>query len=439
MARIDERDLDELRLVRRQKRKKAELTAYIILITICVLVFAGAAFLIHYLSGKVKDRRVEQQAEVAAEVEAAEEESAVIETPEESQEAIEYTEEDILSEIIEGVLAEESIEDKVSGLFIVTPEQLTGVDTAVKAGAGTQEALAAYAVGGITYYPKNIKSTDQIKEMLDSTTSMSKYPLFTVLSEQAAYADGVKEILAYGTDTEVTDEESADAAAKAMGTELFKNGFNFCIAPSTDLQSEPQEGEEGEEGADTQDNGAIKDIAYGFSKGLKESGISACPYVFPMKGDTLSGPASSDVTKDDLVVGRYEIFKHLIDEGVCSAIMVSNISLPQVTGNDTPASLSDIMITDELRGTLGFDGIVITSPLNEGAVTENYSAAEAAEAAIKAGADMLYVPDDFTAAYEGILESISSGHITEERIDESLRRIYRIKYAAQADQIAGSN
>jgi beta-N-acetylhexosaminidase len=439
MARIDEQDLDEQRLIRRQKRKKAELTAYIILVIICVLIFAGAAFFIHFISGKIKDKRAVQQTEVVSETEVTEEESAVIETPEESQEAIEYSEEDILSEIIDGVLADEPLEDKVAGLFIVTPEQLTGVDTAVKAGAGTQEALATYAVGGITYYPKNIKSADQIKEMLDATTSMSKYPLFTVLSEQAAYADGVKEILGYGAESDITDEESAGAAAKEMGSELFKNGFNFCIAPSTELQSGTEAGAEGEEGEAAKDNDAVKDIAYAFSKGLTESGISSCPYVFPMKGDTLSGPSSDDISKDDLVVGRYEIFKHLIDEGVCNAIMVSNISLPQVTGNDTPASLSDIMITDELRGTLGFDGIVITSPLNEGAVTENYSAAEAAEAAIKAGADMLYVPDDFTAAYEGLLESISAGHITEERIDESLRRIYRIKYAAQADQIAGSN
>jgi beta-N-acetylhexosaminidase len=121
------------------------------------------------------------------------------------------------------------------------------------------------------------------------------------------------------------------------------------------------------------------------------------------------------------------------------AIMVTNASFPQVAGDNTPACLSSVMIGEELRGTLGFEGVVITAPLNEGAITEYYTSAEAAVAAINAGADMICVPENFEESYQGLLEAVQSGSISEERINESLRRIYRIKYADRIDQISAGN
>ena len=100
---------------------------------------------------------------------------------------------------------------------------------------------------------------------------------------------------------------------------------------------------------------------------------------------------------------------------------------------------SDKVITEELRGTLGYEGIVITAPLNEGAITEYYTSGEAAVAAIKAGADMIYIPEDFTEAYNAVLEAASSGSISQDRINESLRRIYAVKYSDRVEQISNGN
>ena len=61
------------------------------------------------------------------------------------------------------------------------------------------------------------------------------------------------------------------------------------------------------------------------------------------------------------------------------------------------------------------------------AITEYYSSEEAAVLAIEAGADMILMPDDFEAAYNGLLAAVQEGRISEERIDESLKRIYRVK------------
>ncbi len=431
MANLEEQDFDEKRLARRQRRKQSQLIAYIILFT-CFLLFigviVGSVFLI---KGVVGNKAPEQV--VSEEAAAAEEEStaAVIETPEAVQEQEEYTEEDMLSEIIETVISEMTVEDKVAGLFIVTPEQLTGASNVVKAGSSTQEALTNYAVGGIVYSPKNIKSSDQILEMMNTTSSMSKYPLFTVLSDQSVYSDSVKEVLGITSGTEITDEESAYTAGSELGTALFKYGFNFVMAPNMDIT------ENGQFGTDID---TAKELSTSYAQGIMESGVTPCAYSFPLSlEESLEGMASIDTSRDDLVINQFEVFKGAIDADTIGAVMVSNISASSLTGDNTPLSMSDVAIEGELRGTLGFGKVIISAPLDEGAITEYYTPSEAAVTAIKSGADMLYIPSDFQQAYDGLLSAVQSQDISEDRINESLRRIYRLKYRDKVDDIVQGN
>lgn len=114
-------------------------------------------------------------------------------------------------------------------------------------------------------------------------------------------------------------------------------------------------------------------------------------------------------------------------------IMAGHISVPNVTGDNTPSSLSKIMITDVLREKMGFDGIVITDALNMGAISQHYSSAEVSVKVIEAGGDMLLMPENFQEAYQGILEAVQNGTLTEERIDESVRRILKVKEKLTAE------
>ncbi len=428
MADLEERDFDEKRLARRRRRKRSQLIAYIILIFILIIFASIIGTSVYFIRGFIGSNKAEveiaEQAEEAAKEEAA---NTVIETPELTEEPKEYTEEDMLNEIIEQVIAEMSVEDKVAGLFVVTPEQLTGVDTAVKAGSGTQDALSSYAVGGIVYYPKNIKSTDQITEMLATTTSMSKYPVFTVISDQAMASESIQEMLGMIPEVEITDADSAYEAASKAGSALYKYGFNFAVSPNMDIT---------ENGQFSTDVVAAKDMATAYARGLKETGITSCPYVFPVKGETDGGMGIVDKSKDDLVINEYEPFKGAIDDGSAGAIMVTNASLPQVIGDNTPACLSEVFIQEELKGTLGYEGIIVTAPLNDGSVTAYYTSSESAVNAVKAGADMIYIPENFTEAYDGLLEAVKGGAITEERINDSLRRIFRIKYADKVSELS---
>lgn len=94
------------------------------------------------------------------------------------------TPEEKLDGIINTMIEVMPLEDKVSGLFFVTPESITDVNAAVRAGDGTREALIRYAVGGIVYDKKNIQNAEQFGEMLGNTELYSKYPIFLGIEEE---------------------------------------------------------------------------------------------------------------------------------------------------------------------------------------------------------------------------------------------------------------
>ena len=428
MARYDdEQDFDEKRLQRRQRRKRSQMMAYAVLGTIIAIIILIISASVYIVGRFNHSGSAEPLAESGSENSAVEEEeeTAAIETPDEPDE---YTEDDMLTDIVNSVISEMPIEDKVASLFITTPEQLTGVDTAVKAGTGTQEALSNYSIGGIAYSPKNIKSPEQISEMLDATASMSKYPIFTIAPFISISSDNVRESLGIAEAEEPMDAEATAAMGKVVGEAFGENGFNLLMAPSADIS---------EEGFYSSDVEKARDQSLAFAQGLSESGIASCAHIFPFGlADSALGLAQSDISRDDLVLNQYEVFKNLIDNDAISAIMVSDASIPALTGDNTPCTLSPEVIQNELRGTLGYDGIVITAPFNDGAITVYYTQSEAAVAAITSGADMIYLPDDFTEAYDGLLSAVQSGTISEDRIDESLRRIFAVKYADRVDQIS---
>lgn len=121
-------------------------------------------------------------------------------------------------------------------------------------------------------------------------------------------------------------------------------------------------------------------------------------------------------------------FQTAVDNGL-PMIMVSHISVPSVTGDDTPASLSHFLVTELLREQMGFDGIVITDGMGMGAIEDNYESGEAAVLAVQAGCDMLLITADFPEAYQAVLDAVEDGRISEQQIDASVKRILRIKYS----------
>lgn len=424
----------ERRVYRHKRRIRNQIIAYISLVVIIAVLAVGGVFAAKYIVGRLKDGKPLEQPEESSNEFVESEEPITISDPEP-----ETVEEEVnwLDEMVNACIAEMPIEDKVAGLFFITPEALTGVGTAVKAGDGTKEALGTYAVGGLVYFSQNIKSEEQLTEMIANTTLYTRYPLFFAVDEEGGkvsrVADSSIEVEKISPMAEIGatgDAQNAYEAGVTIGAYLKRLGFNLDFAPVADVLVNAENTTIGDRSFGT-DAAIVGQMVPSFVTGIEEEGVSSCLKHFPGLGDTTedthNGMAVTERTLEEFQTVEFPVFKAGIDAGA-DFVMVSHVSAPALTGDNTPASLSGAVI-GILRNDLGFDGIVITDALNMTAITDYYTSEEAAIKAIQGGADMLLMPEDFEAAYQGLLQAVQDGTISEERINESLRRIYRVKYA----------
>lgn len=342
---------------------------------------------------------------------------------------------------IDRVLDSMTLEEKVNQLFMITPEALTGVGTVIQAGDGTREALEEHPVGGLIYFAQNLKDPDQTRTMLENTqeyaSARSGFPIFLSVDEEGGQVArvgsnpsfGVPEI---GNMSEVGaggDTQEAYETGSTIGAYLKDLGFNMDAAPDADVLTNPAN-EVVKYRSFGSDPELVSRMAAAELKGLNDQGIIGMYKHFPGHGGTTAdsheGYVYVEENLEELKSGALVPFQDGADNGL-RVIMVSHIACPEVTGDNTPATLSRQLVTDLLREDMGFDGLVITDALNMGAITEQYSSGEAAVAALNAGVDMLLMPADFQAAYDGVMAALENGELTEERIDESVRRILEIK------------
>ena len=442
----------ERRILRHKRRIRNQVIAYVVLVVLIAGAATGGIFGVNALGTKLYEAKAAKEAEAAAIAAAeAEAESLAAEIPlveenvseeETTPETEEYTEEQLLEEVVQACIADMSLEDKVAGLFIVTPEGLTGVDKAIKAGDGTKEALEKYPVGGVVYFAQNIQSESQIKEMVANTVSYSKYPLFIAVDEEGGKVarlqstlkldatDAPKDIGATG------DENEAYNAYSIIGERLATYGFNLDFAPVADVLTNDANKAIGDRSFGS-DADTVSKMVTQAVQGLTSNGVTACVKHFPGQGsvgdDTHDGMAVTDRSAEDMKGVDLLPFTAGIEAGA-DMVMVGHFICPSLTEDETtPCSLSKAVMTDLLRGELGYKGVVITDALSMTAISEYYGADEAAIKALKAGADMILMPEDFETAYNGVLEAVKDGTIDEQRINDSLARVYRIKYRSTVE------
>lgn len=346
-----------------------------------------------------------------------------------------------IEERTEEILAGMSQEEKVAQLFFVTPDALTGNAGLKEGGEALKQALKDYPVGGIVYFSGNIETPEQTKALLKETRLDSKaaavLPAFLAVDEEggsvarvagnpAMGIENVGDMAAVGA---TGNERNAYEAGKTIGGYLSDLGFNMDFAPDADVLTNPENTVVKKRSFGTEPE-LVSRMALAYMNGLSEENVAGCLKHYPGHGataaDTHEGYAYIEKGLEELKNSDLIPFIRGIEEGV-PVIMAGHISLPDVTGDDMPASLSEKMIADILRTDLGYDGLVITDALNMGAVTQQYTSEEACILALEAGADMLLMPEDFKSAYNGVLEAVSEGRISEEALDEAVKRIIRVK------------
>lgn len=309
------------------------------------------------------------------------------------------------------------------------------------AAEATREAFNAYPVGGIIYFSQNLIGPEQTRTMLMNTQSYARersgFPVFLSVDEEGGTVARVGSNPAFGVPVfgnmsdvgSRGDEQEAYEIGSEIGAYLSSLGFNMDAAPDTDVLTNPAN-EVVRYRSFGSDPALVSRMAAAELRGLTDQGIIGMYKHFPGHGGTTAdsheGYVYVEENLDQLKSQALVPFQNGIDDGV-RVIMVSHIACPNVTGDNTPATLSKTLITDLLREEMGFDGMVITDALNMGAITEQYTADQAAVNAVLAGADMLLMPADFQTAYQGILNAVAEGTLTEERINDSVRRILEIK------------
>lgn len=410
-------------MIRKMKKHKSAV------ISVCLMLCLTAGLL-----GGCGTKEQEQKGQSVSDSSSAEQENGV-----KDQELSE--EEKLLAEKVQKKLDQMTLEQKIAQMFIITPESLTGVGTAVQAGAQTRACIEEYPVGGIIYMGANLKNPDQTRQMLTNTMQYSQevigLPMFLAVDEEGGTVARVASNTAFGVEDVGNmsaigasgDVTKAYEAGKTIGSYLNDLGFNLDFAPVADVltNSENQVVKQRSFGSDTE---LVSQMTAQEVKGLEEEGVLACIKHFPghgaAGGDTHEGLVTVSKTLEELKQAELKPFESQIREGI-SFIMVGHFSVPKITGDQTPCSLSSVIVTDLLRDEMGYEGIIITDGLNMGAVSDSYSSEDAAVLAVKAGTDILLMPADFKSAYEGLLTAVNEGTISQERIDESVTRILKVK------------
>ena len=348
-------------------------------------------------------------------------ESSTEETTSEDTTTKELSTEEFTTE--EQILSEMTLEEKIGQLFILRPETL--------------EANPTYEVGGVCMFVDNITSPSQITSYIDTLQTNANTPMFIAVDEEG----GLVARIANSDSFNVTRYESMEAIgstgnpneAKAVGitigSYLAEYGFNLDFAPVADVNTNPDNIVIGNRafGSDPHLVSSMVDAAV---EGFNSTGVMCCVKHFPGHGDTTGdthdGYVSITKNWDELKECELIPFISAIENEV-DTIMVAHITTPNITSDNLPASMSYEMVTGKLRNELGYNGVVITDAMEMGAIANHYNSADGAVTAINAGVDIILMPQNFLEAYNGIYEAVTNGEISEDRIDESVLRILRLK------------
>lgn len=445
--------------LRKRRKQMEQMQAYavigggvLIVIIVLVLVIKLATGGFHKESEPQVAENVVQESEAVvsgeenaktdgeAQISAAEQVAASAAAKEEAEaaekEATGPTKEEILDRAIAGYIDNMTLEEKVAALFFVTPEQLTKVNRATTAGGTTSEALSAYPVGGILFSEKNMADADQFLEMVSNTRTYCRYETFMGIADEGGSTSpfATKKLIEepamsqpeIGSTGGVAEAYSSGIA---YGTRLRSFGLDVNFAPVADVALEKNAAIAKRSYGDDVEN--VASLSKNTMKGMLDQSIHCVVKYFPSYGDVRSdgstGRVSSKRTLEDLKNTEMEIYRQLIDNGA-EMLMVSVVSMPEVTGDNTPACFSDTIVTGLLRDELGYEGVILTDYVSKSAISRVYKQQAIAVQAILAGCDMIVSPTNFIQEYEGVLAAVEDGTITEERLEESIYRIYRIKY-----------
>lgn len=333
-------------------------------------------------------------------------------------------------------LTEMPLRDKVCQMFIVKPEALTGSGVFTCADENIFTPYDSYRVGGFIFFAENFCDSEQSRSMIADLQSCAlSYGVgaFMATDEEGGSVTRIQSRLGteyvnsmayYG---QLGDYDAAFSAGAAIGSYLSDYGINLDLAPVADVNISPYN-ELGNR-IFSSDPAVVAEMSAAVTEGLHSRGVCTALKHFPGlgagSGNTHYGSVWIDRSHEQLSEAEFTAFSGGIAAGT-EFVMVGH-QITSAAGDDMPSDLSRIVVTDWLRGELGFDGLAITDSHSMGAVANVYGSSDAAILAVEAGIDVILMPADLSAAVNGISQAVESGRIAEERINESVLKILELK------------
>lgn len=403
----------------------------VLIVMVCLTAGIWGIFMLRGSAGKAGGHIENDNGNTGVAADVTESGTTTEEQTADSQETTEVPEEEKPS-LVDETLAGMTLHEKVCQMMFVTPEELTGEDGVTVAGDATRQALENYPVGGIVYFAKNLESQDQVKEMIDNSQKYSSIGLFVATDEEGGVVNRLMDTVGttyigsmyyYKDDGDETAYENAYTIANDMSA----LGFNLDFAPVADVWSNPDNTVIGER-AYSDDYAQAAELVGNAVKGFNDGGVMCTLKHFPGHGDTAEDSHYSSAyvhrTKEEIMADEMQPFRSGIEAGA-EFVMVGHLIVPDI--DEVPATLSYKIATGILRDELKFEGVAITDSFEMESIADNYSVDDAVVMSVKAGMDMILQPKDMASAVNSIEQAVADGELSEDRIDESVRRILTLK------------
>ena len=289
-------------------------------------------------------------------------------------------------------------------------------------------------LGGVILFRRNLQELEQICRLTSELhASASAPPLLVGVDQEGGrvtrlpapfLAPPPAAVLGRLDDPDLTRE-----VAYAVGRELRAAGFNWNLTPVLDVHTNPGNPIIGDR-AFSPDPRRVARMGLAALRGFEAAGILATGKHFPGHGDTavdshLGLPESGQTTARWREV-EFAPFRAAIRGGIPS-ILVAHLACPALDPT-SPSSLSRVIITDILRGELGFDGVVVSDDMEMGAIAARFDIGEAAVRFLEAGGDLILVcrhADRQQEAVTAVEAALQGGRLTQERLQASLERLAR--------------
>lgn len=328
---------------------------------------------------------------------------------------------------VDSIYGNMSLQEKVGQLFM--PVIFSNDTKAAK--VKIKDLINNHYIGGVIFSKGGPK---QQAKLSNEYQALSKVPLLMAMDAEWGLAMRLDSTYAYPwnmTLGAIADNKIIEKIGRRIGEHTKRMGMHINFAPVVDINTNPSNPIIGNRSFG-EDKYNVTEKSIAFTKGIQSAGILANAKHFPGHGDTDKDShkilPTIDFSKERIDSIELYPYKRLIREGM-SSVMVAHLNVPALEQRmDYPSSLSKTIVTDILKGQLGFNGLIFTDALNMKGAADFQEPGEVDLAAFLAGNDILLIPENIPKAHDLLVNAYREEVITEKRLALSVKKILYAKY-----------